>query len=280
MTETLQFVKMEGLGNDFIVLDGESDVRTGKIKEHAVELCDRRKGIGADGVICVLPSQIADYRMRIFNSDGSEPEMCGNGVRCFTRYLQEKKLTTKQSVSIDTLAGLIQVQTQGDLYKVNMGIPRFSPAQIPVESGDSEFFMKDITAKDTTFKVTAVSMGNPHAVIYSDDLSDELVLGYGPILENHPLFPKRTNVEFIKILSPKEISMRVWERGCGETQACGTGACAAAVSGIVNKLHDNQVTVHLPGGDLFISWDGDRESPVFMTGPARTVFNGTVEVDL
>lgn len=278
MKKAIPFVKMEGLGNDFIVLHGIEDTLAGKIALQAEELCDRRRGIGADGVICVLPSPEADFRMRIFNSDGSEAEMCGNGVRCFAHYLYMNSLTSKTDLTVDTLAGIIGIRKEDNLYRVNMGAPHLSPGQIPVKGEGDDFIMREVKAGDRIFRVTAVSMGNPHAVIYADALTDDLVLGCGPLLESHDLFPRRTNVEFIKVLSESEIQMRVYERGCGETQACGTGACAAAVSGILNGLHGNEVTVHLPGGDLHITWDGDRTHPVYMTGPARTVFSGTVEV--
>ncbi|MFP4680346.1 MAG: diaminopimelate epimerase [Chitinispirillaceae bacterium] len=278
MKKNIPFVKMEGLGNDFVVLHEIEDSLVDNLGQHSIEICDRRRGVGADGVICVLPSQKADFRMRIFNSDGSEAEMCGNGVRCFAHYLHHNGLSSKTSISVDTLAGMIGVQKENDLYKVNMGLPRLSSEEIPVESSSPEFIMQEVQVSDKVFNVTAVSMGNPHAVIYADELSDELVFTYGPLLEKHFLFPRRTNVEFIKVISKDQIQMRVYERGCGETQACGTGACGAAVSGIVNGLHGNDVTVHLPGGDLRVFWDGNRSHPVYMTGPARTVFRGKLEI--
>jgi diaminopimelate epimerase len=280
----LQFIKMDGLGNDFIVVDCIDAAQSDKVGSRARVLCDRRRGIGADGVICVLPADGgADFRMRIFNADGSEAEMCGNGVRCFGEYL---RVTGKfiGKFTISTLAGLIEVEfTRADAdsghYRVNMGAPRFSPDEIPVvrvNHSDEDFIMQEINALDRTFKVTAVSMGNPHAVIYADELNDELVLNYGPAVQKSTFFPKGVNVEFVKIISADEISMRVYERGCGETLACGTGACAAVVSGIINKMNGNDVMVHLPGGDLKISWDGDRTRPVYMSGPARVVFTGTI----
>lgn len=276
----MRFYKMEGLGNDFIVTHEISEYNIELIKNQAITLCDRRKGIGADGVICVLPSSASDFKMRIFNSDGSEAEMCGNGIRCFALYTKLLNLTKLNQLSIDTPAGVISTELlDNSLVKVKMSNPILNGPEIPVAVSSGKVLMKDLVIGDKTFKINAVSMGNPHAVIYVDDtISDELVLGYGPKIETHPFFPKKTNVEFIKVLSQKEIQMRVWERGCGETQACGTGACASVVSGIINRLHGNCVTVHLPGGELDIEWSGKETDPVFMTGPAKKVFEGIVEL--
>jgi len=283
-----QFIKLEGLGNDFVMLDCADAAQSDAVASHAAALCDRRRGIGADGVICVLPATVgghgvkADYRMRIFNADGGEAEMCGNGVRCFGEYLRQTGRSAERFV-IETLAGPIEVEYLGGgqhgcgNYRVNMGAPRLLPDDIPVvpvEITDKDFIMREITALDKTFKVTAVSMGNPHAVVYAEELSDELVLEAGPAIQRHPFFPKGVNVEFVHIISADEVRMRVYERGCGETQACGTGACAAVVAGVVSGLGGNDVTVRLLGGDLRISWDGNRERPVFMTGPAKAVFRG------
>jgi len=282
---SIKFTKAEGLSNDFVMLDCESAAQSDEIKSKTHLLCDRRRGIGADGVICVLPPSKdgSDYRMRIFNADGSEAEMCGNGVRCFGEYLRATGRNVEK-VRIDTLAGLIELEfagadERGGQYRVNMGPPRFSPADIPVipvDLNDADFVMKEVTALDRTFLVTAVSMGNPHAVIFNDELDDELVLGYGPAIQKTAFFPKGVNVEFVKVLSSNEVKMRVYERGCGETQACGTGACAVVAAGIVNGKLEHDVTVHLLGGDLNISWDGYWEHPIYMTGPARVVFNGTI----
>jgi len=282
---SLEFIKAEGLGNDFVMLDCAHAGQSDDIMARAHILCDRRKGIGADGVICVLPPTAdgAGYRMRIFNADGSEAEMCGNGVRCFGEYLRATGRAADRFV-VETLAGLIEVEfagadERGGQYRVNMGPPRFSPDDIPVipvDLKDTDFVMREVTALDRTFKVTAVSMGNPHAVIYTDELDDELVLKYGPAIQKNSFFPKSVNVEFVKVLSSEEIRMRVYERGCGETQACGTGACAAVVAGIVNEKNEHDVTAHLPGGSLKISWDGYWAHPVYKTGPARVVFKGAI----
>ncbi|MCL2182137.1 MAG: diaminopimelate epimerase [Chitinispirillia bacterium] len=281
----LQFIKAEGLGNDFVMLDCAGVPQSDEVGAKARVLCDRRLGVGADGVICVLPAAMpgADYRMRIFNSDGSEAEMCGNGVRCFGEYLRATGRAAER-VAIETLAGLIEVEfagagERGGQYRVNMGPPKFAPKDIPVlpaDLNDTDFVMKEVSALGRAFAVTAVSMGNPHAVIFADELGDDLVQTYGPAIQKTAYFPKSVNVEFVKVLSSNEIRMRVYERGCGETQACGTGACAAVAAGIATEKLENDVTVHLLGGDLGISWDGYWEHPVYMTGPARVVFGGSI----
>jgi len=279
----IKFIKTEGLSNDFIMVDCVDAAHSDEVRARARALCDRRRGVGADGVICVLPSVKAgaDYRMRIFNADGGEAEMCGNGVRCFGEYLRVTGRFSEK-FTIDTLAGPILVESagadeSGGRYRVNMGAPRFAPDDIPVlpvNLSDKDFVMREVVALDRTFQVTAVSMGNPHAIVYVDELDDDLVLTYGPAIQNLAYFPKGVNVEFVKALSPSEIRMRVYERGCGETHACGTGACAAVAAGVVTEKNGSDVTVHLLGGDLTISWDGYFANPVYMTGPARAVFGG------
>lgn len=312
MNKSLDFLKMEGLGNDFIVTHavrppkglmpvrnntiissqvfrqnnrGYSEEREllSLIAHQVARLCDRRRGIGADGVICILPSKTADasadFQMRIFNSDGSEAEMCGNGIRCCAVYVKKLKLSGKRSLSFETGAGSIATESAGKgCIRVTMGRPILSAPQIPTTKVSGTVLNESLSVDGRLFKVTAVSMGNPHAVIYDDNLTDELVQVWGTKIERHHFFPKKTNVEFVKVLSENEIRMRVWERGCGETLACGTGACAGVVAGILNKLHGNRVTVHLPGGDLLVEWDGKETSPVYMTGPATITFKGSVEI--
>lgn len=272
----MKFVKMEGLGNDFIVTHGLTDEEYNNAVNKIPLLCDRRKGIGADGVIFILPyeTENADYRMSFFNSDGGEAEMCGNGIRCFALYLNEMGLSGKKIFSIETRAGIIKTERAGDNIRVDMGAPVLDAGKIPTKKKDGQVIMEPIPIENREFRITAVSMGNPHAVIYADQLTDDLILGYGPKLESHPFFPKKANIEFIKVLSDDEIEMRVYERGCGETMACGTGACAAVVAGILNKKHNNKVTVHLLGGDLSIEWDGNPNNSVYMTGPANVVYKG------
>jgi diaminopimelate epimerase len=279
MIKKLKFYKMEGLGNDFIIVHEipESDIQ--QVASLASMLCDRHKGIGADGLVFVLPSGKADFQMVIYNSDGSRAEMCGNAIRCVALYVNKMKLTKLHDLSIETLAGIKKTQKLSKLsVRVNMGVPILYAPEVPVNTTESRYIMRDLTIGNTTFKINAISMGNPHAVIYTNALTDDLVLKFGPEIEKHPIFPKKTNVEFVRIISKKEVVMRVWERGCGETQACGTGACASAVSGIINKLHDNDVTVHLPGGDLQISWSGDEKDSVMMSGPARFIYKGVYDL--
>lgn len=276
---TVTFQKWHGLGNDFIIPDRTHEHLFPLLQSSAVHLCDRRKGIGADGLLFLLPSEIADFKMVIINSDGSEAEMCGNGIRCLASYIGRQIFSLQKNLAIETGAGIIKTELLDDTtITVNMGSPRLDASEIPVAGKSGVVLMQRIDVGDREFKFTSVSMGNPHTVIYADLIDDNLVKTIGPQIETNPMFPKKTNVEFITILSDSEILMRVWERGCGETQACGTGACASAVSGILNKLHGNNVTVHLPGGDLLINWSGILSDPVYMTGPAMYVFDGKFEV--
>lgn len=267
----LHFTKMSALGNDFIVIDGFHYNPSDFIPSVAL-FCNRRFGIGADGVIFVLPSEHADFQMRIFNSDGSEAEMCGNGLRCFAHYLYHHNTCTTPSMTVETLAGTMIVTKQEELYRVDMGRPHFDADDIPFNGTARQH--NAIETSIGGFSVLAVSMGNPHAIIHTDAITDEQVCTAGPQIEIDSLFPAKTNVEFVKVLSDDEVEMRVWERGCGETLACGTGACAVVVAGITQKLHKTDVTVHLRGGDLQISWSGNESDSVFMTGPASLLFTG------
>jgi diaminopimelate epimerase len=283
MKKTIPFLKMEGLGNDFIVTHEllpprGTPERTAPL---AVKLCDRRRGIGGDGLVLLLPSTAADFQMRIWNSDGSEAEMCGNGIRCCAVYAKKMKLSGKRTLRFETGAGTIVTELlKNGQVKVTMGRPVLAAPQIPTLKASGRVIMEDLRVDRMLFKVTAVSMGNPHAVIFEEQLTDELVQVWGRKIETNQFFPRKTNVEFVKVLSPTETRMRVWERGCGETFACGTGACASVVAGIINNLHGNRVTVHLLGGDLFVEWDGRETSPVYLTGPAKIAFSGSVETDL
>ena len=273
---------MEGLANDFAVTHLVPPEAVDKIGILASKICDRRSGIGGDGIILILPAQTpnADFRMRIINNDGSEAEMCGNGIRCVASYIKSKNIFDKNICRIETLAGIIVTELLPDgQVRVDMRPPILDPAKIPFVNHGSKSKMHPLFVNGKNFTVTPVSMGNPHCVIYTDELTDELVLGFGPKLERHEAFPKKTNVEFIKINSNDSIDMRVWERGCGETAACGTGACAAVVSGIINSLHGNAVTVNLRGGKLVVEWSGKEEDSVFMTGPARKVYTGEIDTE-
>jgi diaminopimelate epimerase len=279
MTNSFNFIKMEGLGNDFIVIHTASAKSLQSIVKQCVKLCDRRRGIGADGIIFIQPSKKADFKMRIFNSDGSEAEMCGNGIRCCSLYVKSMKMSKKQSLTFETNAGINSTEfLKNNKIRVNMGLPILESSKIPTIKKSCRVIMHDLQVDCKKFKITAVSMGNPHAVIFSDELTDDLVSFWGPKIEKHPFFPKKTNVEFIKVLSEKEIQMRVWERGAGETLACGTGACASVVAGIIDNILATKVKVRLPGGDLLVEWNGKESSPVFMTGPAKMVFEGRVEI--
>lgn len=274
----MRFVKLEGCANDFIVTNEVEESKIADFVPRTAGLCDRRRGIGGDGLIFVLPSESADYKMRILNADGSEPEMCGNGIRCFAVFLRQKGMVSGDRLKVETLAGIKEIEFVDDGVRVDMGPPILEGDKIPVQSQDSPVTGAPVELPDgTSFSVTAVSMGNPHAVIYVDELTDELVLGRGKQLESHRFFPNKVNVEFVKVLSDTEVRMRVFERGVGETMACGTGACATAVAGILNKKHANEVTVHLLGGDLKIEWDGNPDSSVKMTGPARWIYEGEIQ---
>jgi diaminopimelate epimerase len=271
----MEFTKAHGLGNDFIIINAFVE----KITDPnllAVKMCNRHFGVGADGLILVHPSDKADFRMQIINSDGSEADMCGNGVRCFAMYVFEKGLTDKKRIEIETLSGIVIpeiIDANKGLVEVDMGIPRFSPEEIPMNIQGPRVINKSISVEGTELEVTALSMGNPHCVIFVDDINRAPVTTLGPKLEKHEIFPKKTNVEFVEVVNGKEIKMHVWERGAGETMACGTGACASTVAAILNGYTEKDVIVHLKGGDLRIQWHGER---VFMTGPAVEVFSGKI----
>ena len=275
----ITFTKMHGLGNDFILIDCRH-VTLNNLPELSKTLCHRRFGVGADQMLLLLASQEADFMMRIFNADGGEVEMCGNGIRCLAKYIWDRNLSAKKILSVETPGGIIRPEKAGDLVKVDMGEPVFEPEKIPVMqreiNNSSRIIDYPLRIEDREFKITCVSMGNPHAVIFVENLSKFPIPYYGSLIENHPLFPKKTNVEFIEVLTPKEISMRVWERGSGETMACGTGASAAVVASNIKGLTEKEVTVHLLGGDLFIEWAGTNH--VYMTGPAEEVFEGIINI--
>lgn len=274
----VSFVKMHGIGNDFIVIDCRDNAvarQLSTVSKLSKKLCDRRFGIGADQILLLQNSDKADFRMSIFNADGSEVEMCGNGIRCFAKYIWDRKLSRKKLLDVETPAGIIRPERAGEMVKVDMGIPMLEGRQIPVRLDGliREFPLKIL---DKRFKITCVSMGNPHAVIFVDDVAGFNVAKYGPVIENHELFPKRVNVEFIQIISPGIVRMRVWERGSGETLACGTGAAAAAVAANLTGRTRKKVKVKLPGGDLMIELH--KNGHIYMTGPAVEVFEGCINV--
>ena len=279
----IKFTKMHGLGNDYVYIDCYSkDVNLGNISDLAKFMSNRHFGIGSDGIILICKSDIADFKMRMFNFDGSEAEMCGNGIRCVGKFVYDKGLTDKETVKIETLAGIKilnlnvkdgKVQT----VRVDMGEPIFNPKKIPVNFENEPVRGLKIKAIDKEFNFTCVSMGNPHAIAIIEDTKRFDIEKYGPILEVDEHFPKRSNIEFIEIVDKKNVKMRVWERGAGETLACGTGACATAVACNINGLTERKVNIELLGGTLEIDWD-EETNHVFMTGPATTVFEGEIEI--
>ncbi len=277
----MRFVKMHGAGNDFILVDGaEEAIPEEQLAAVARNACDRHLGVGADGLILVLPSKVANFRMRILNADGSEAEMCGNGIRCFAKYVYDRKMHQDVVLTVETLAGIktLKLNAAGgkvSTVRVDMGKPALSRSDIPMKGPDSPRVVAEpLKVAGKKLELTCVSMGNPHCVTFVDKTDEYAVEKIGPQIENHPTFPQRTNVEFVQVINEKELNMRVWERGVGETLACGTGACAAAVAAMLNGRVSRKVTVHLLGGDLFIEWLGDDR--VHMTGPAEEVFEGKV----
>ncbi len=275
---------MQGLGNDFIVVDAvNQNLDDLNLPDLSQRLCDRHFGIGADGLILVLPSDHSDFKMRIFNADGSEPQMCGNGIRCFARFVYENGLIEKEVFSVETLAGvivpaLILRDGKVQLIEVDMGPATLERSKIPMRGEHAtQVVAEPVEVDGVSYPVTAVSMGNPHAVIFVDNLKDIDIEKIGPKFEHHALFPERTNTEFVQVLAPNEAVMVVWERGSGETLACGTGACAVTVAGVLNGKLDRKSLIHLPGGDLSIEWQAS-DNHVMMTGPAVTVFKGEVTI--
>ena len=270
----MDFVKMHGLGNDFIVFD----CRTKKIADtEAVmqKISDRRFGIGFDQALVLRRTRRADFAMDIYNGDGSRVEMCGNGIRCFAKYIWDRKLSTKKLLSIETLAGIIRPERAGEMVKVDMGLPVLEAELIPVRS-TGEVVDRPLSVGGERFQVTCVSMGNPHCVIFVDNVDGFDVARFGPLLETHRLFPNRTNVEFVEVVNRRRIKMRVWERGAGETLACGTGASASVVAAHMKGLINRSATVNLLGGELKIEVASDGH--VFMTGPAEEVFTGRINI--
>lgn len=277
----MNFTKMHGLGNDYVYVNCFEEKLEGvDLPELARRVSDRHFGIGGDGLILIMPSDQADFRMRVFNNDGSEAKNCGNGLRCVSKYVVDHGLTQKTTFTVETLGGIVAPQVRlGEDGKVesvtiDMGEPRFTRAAIPMTGNPEEEVVEyPFTVEGRTFPLTAVSMGNPHAVLFVDELREEDVTIWGPPIERHEAFPERTNVEFIQVLNRRELLFRVWERGSGVTLACGTGACAAAVAACLSGKTERTVTVHLAGGDLTIEWR-ESDNRVYMTGPATEVFQG------
>lgn len=277
----MKFTKMQGIGNDYVYVNCFEETIENPSRV-AQLISDRHFGIGSDGLILICPSEMADCRMDMYNADGSQSQMCGNGVRCVGKYIHDKGLTSKTTVTVETLGGIKTLSLHlkngtVEAVTVDMGAPILSPAEIPVAGEGSTFIDQPVTVAGQVVHVTAVSMGNPHAVVFVED-TDALPLSeIGPAYENHPIFPERTNTEFIQVLDKQNLKMRVWERGSGETLACGTGACASLVAAVLTGKTDREATLHLLGGDLKIRWD-EQDGHVYMTGPAAFVFDG--EIDL
>ena len=270
----LEFTKMHGAGNDFVFVDC-LEKKIDHLDVIAKKLCDRRFGIGADQLLTIRPPKIADFKMEIYNADGSQVEMCGNGIRCFAKYVYDHGITQKRELEVETLAGIVRPRIVGKLVEVDMGAPILDGRKIPVNA-EGEIKNLPLMVDGKRFEITCVSMGNPHCVVYLEEIDSLDLEKLGPKFEHHAFFPKRVNTEFIKILSRGEVQMRVWERGAGETWACGTGASAVCVAGVITDRTDRELTIHLKGGDLLIDWRDDNR--VYMTGGAEEVFHGVVEI--
>jgi diaminopimelate epimerase len=280
----LRFTKMHGAGNDYVYLNGFDQSLPPDLESLAIAMSHRRFGVGADGIIAVLPSSVADAKMRMFNADGSESEMCGNGIRCVAKLVHDHGIAKKDSLVIETGAGLLKLNLEVEGGKVaqvtvDMGQPRLLAREIPTTLGtlDQPVIDHRLEVRGHTLFATCVSMGNPHCIIFVPEASDELVLGCGPLIERDERFPKRTNVEFVEVLGSGEVRQRTWERGSGETWACGTGASAVCVAGVLTGRTDRRILNHLLGGDLLLRWE-ESSGHVFMTGPATEVFQGTYEL--
>lgn len=277
----MKFTKMQGLGNDYVYVNCFEE-KVENPSELAVKVSDRHFGIGSDGLILIRPSEVADFRMTMFNADGSESEMCGNGIRCVGKYVYDYGLTDKTEVSVETLAGIkylkfIIKDGKVDMVTVNMGEPILKPELVPVVGEGDAVIDSPIEVDGKEYKMTCVSMGNPHSVVFVDDVDNFPLHEVGPLFEHHKAFPRRVNAEFCQVIDRTHAKMRVWERGTGETLACGTGTCATAVACILNGKTEDEMTITLLGGDLIIRWDREK-NVIYMTGPARVVFDGEIDV--
>lgn len=277
----LKFTKMHGCGNDYIFFDCFGQV-VDNPSELSVKLSDRRYGVGGDGIILICPSTVADAKMRMFNLDGSEGKMCGNGIRCVGKYLYDNKIVTKSDFTVETLSGIKQINVldnngTAEFLTVNMGIPELVAEKIPVNLNCNRIVNYEVVFGNKNYKITCVSMGNPHCVVFCDDVDIINLEEIGPIFENNELFPEKINTEFVEIINENTIKMRVWERGSGETLACGTGACASVVAAVLNGfcLKGHDINVELSGGKLIVNYSDDA---VYMTGPAEKVFEGIIEI--
>ena len=277
----MKFTKMHGCGNDYVYVNCFEE-KVENPSEAAIKVSKRHFGVGSDGMILICPSEVADFQMKMYNADGSMGEMCGNGIRCVAKYVYDHGMTDKTHITIETGAGIKDLDLTVEngkvtMVRVDMGEPILEAAQIPVVSDKEKVINEPILVQGTEWKMTCVSMGNPHAVVFVADTKHLAIKEVGPCFENHKAFPNRTNTEFVQFISSKEINMRVWERGAGETWACGTGTCASVMACILNGYTDDTVLVHLLGGDLLIEYDRETNH-IFMTGPATIVFDGEIDV--
>ena len=277
----MKFTKMEGLGNDYVYVNCFEEMVEDP-KSVAIKVSDRHFGIGSDGLILIKPSKVADFCMDMYNADGSQSEMCGNGIRCVAKYVYDYGLTDKTSISVETLAGIKYLDLKIEngkavMITVNMGAPELIADKVPVKSDKEKVIDEPIVVAGKEYKMTCISMGNPHCIVFVDDTKNFPLEEVGPLFESHEVFPNRVNAEFVQILDRKTVNMRVWARGSGETLACGTGTCATVVASCLNGHTEDEVTVHLLGGDLHIKWDRE-ENLVYMTGPAKVVFDGEIEL--
>lgn len=283
----MKFTKMHGCGNDYVYVNGfEEHIDAEQKPELVRRLSDRHFGIGGDGVIFINPGKTAEFEMEMYNADGTRAQMCGNGIRCVAKYVYDYRLTDKTSITIESFGKVKYLElTLGNdgkvaTVRVNMGAPILTAADVPVISDNEQVIDEDIVVNGRNYKMTCVSMGNPHAVVFVDDvadLKDFAIEQIGPYFENHERFPERTNTEFVRIIDKNNVQMRVWERGTGETLACGTGCCATTVACVLNGLTDTKVNVHVLGGEILCEWNRE-ENLVYMTGPATTVYEGNVEI--
>jgi diaminopimelate epimerase len=274
----MRFTKMHGAGNDYVYVNGFAERLPDELPELARRISDRRFGVGGDGLILIRPSERADARMQMFNADGSEAEMCGNGIRCVAKYVYDHGICRKQELRIETGAGVLALTVEASAglvqrVRVDMGEPILAAAKIPTTLPGSPVVNVPLSVGGRTLQVTSVSMGNPHCILFVDQATDDLVLGWGPQIETDPHFPARVNVEFIEVLGPGEVRQRTWERGSGETWACGTGASAVCVAGVLTGRTARRIVNHLRGGDLELHWS-EADNHVYMTGPAAEVFSG------
>lgn len=277
----MKFTKMQGLGNDYVYVNCFKETIENP-PEMAKKVSNRNFGIGSDGLIMINPSDVADFEMEMYNADGSRSEMCGNGIRCVGKYVYDYGLTEKEHISVETLAGIKYLDLTVEdgkvkLVKVDMGSPELVPENIPIVADGNRVIDEPINVNGTEYRMTGASMGNPHAVVYVEDVKGLDIETIGPAFENHERFPNRVNTEFVKVLDRNTVEMRVWERGSGETMACGTGACAVAVACILNGFTEDKVTVKLLGGDLQIEWDKEADK-IYMTGPAEVSFDGEINL--